>query len=210
VDHVKIVIPTPDGPGSERTWAEPVDVAAGRYRIDNVLFFTDGVSLDDIVRCEPNATGELIAVEILERSSNATLTFAPDEEAMDEDGRNTACRRLISRIADRHGETVSCESGMGFVAVCATPELLDSVLDMLGKPRDLKERVPDRPGQVQAVHAAGGAVDYVTAFGQALLQVGGGFLLVLNHKDGSWHRSQPGLSPSGLELGAVQFLDVFG
>ena len=36
---------------------------------------------------------------------------------------------------------------------------------------------------MQAVHAAGGAVDYVTAFGQALLQVGGGFLLVLNHKD---------------------------
>jgi hypothetical protein len=136
VDHVKIVIPTPDGPGSERTWAEPVDVAAGRYRIDNVLFFTDGVSLDDIVRCEPNATGELIAVEILERSSNATLTFAPDEEAMDEDGRNTACRRLISRIADRHGETVSCESGMGFVAVCATPELLDSVLETVSTEHD--------------------------------------------------------------------------
>jgi len=39
------------------------------------------------------------------------------------------------------------------------------------------------PGQVQAVDATGGAIDDIAAFGQALLQVIGGFLLVLNHKD---------------------------
>ncbi len=134
--HVKIVVPSPDGSRSERAWAEPLDVAAGRYRIDNVLFFADGVSLDDIVRCEPNAAGDLVAVEVVERSSNATFTFCPDDDTMDPDGRDRACRRLISRIADRHGDTVSSESGMGFVTVCAPPDLAESVLATVATEHD--------------------------------------------------------------------------
>jgi hypothetical protein len=136
VDHVKVVVPTPDGSGSEGAWAEPVDVSAGHYRIDNVLFFADGVSLDDLVRCEPNAAGDLIAVEVVRRSSNATLAFSPDDDAMDRDGREAACRRLISRIADRHGDTLSSESGMGFVAVCAPPDLVDGVLATVATEHD--------------------------------------------------------------------------
>lgn len=136
MDHVKVVVPTPEGFGSEGAWAEPVDVAAGRYRIDNVLFFADGVSLDDIVRCEPNAAGRLIAVEVVERSANATLTFAPADDTMDRDGRDTVCRRLVSRIADRHGDTVSSESGMGYVTVCLPPDRLDRVLATVATEHD--------------------------------------------------------------------------
>jgi dTDP-glucose 4,6-dehydratase len=43
------------------------------------------------------------------------------------------------------GEVINVATGIDI----SIEEIADSVLDVLGKPRDLKERLPDRPGQVQ-------------------------------------------------------------
>jgi dTDP-glucose 4,6-dehydratase len=43
------------------------------------------------------------------------------------------------------GEVINVATGIDI----SIEEIADSVLDVLGKPKDLKERVPDRPGQVQ-------------------------------------------------------------
>jgi dTDP-glucose 4,6-dehydratase len=53
---------------------------------------------------------------------------------------------LIEADLDRVvGEVINVATGIDI----SIEDIADSVLDVLGKPRDLKERVPDRPGQVQ-------------------------------------------------------------
>lgn len=77
---LRIAIPTvPEAPvGAETCWAEPL--GDRRFRIDNILAYTDGVSLDDVVRCDVAGDGTLVAVELLERSGLVTLSFATTDE----------------------------------------------------------------------------------------------------------------------------------
>ena len=57
-----------------------------------------------------------------------------------------AIEALIEADLDRvAGEVINVATGIDI----SIEEIADSVLDVLGKPRELKERIPDRPGQVQ-------------------------------------------------------------
>lgn len=67
---VKVALRDADG-DVETLWAD--DLGAGRYRLDNVPFFTRGVSLGDIVTATPNAQGLPEITGVVEKSGNRTL-----------------------------------------------------------------------------------------------------------------------------------------
>jgi hypothetical protein len=64
--------PTPNGRGSERACAAPIDLTAGHYRIDNVLFFADGYR--SMTSCDVSPT-PLVSSS---RSRSSTSRLPPD------------------------------------------------------------------------------------------------------------------------------------
>ena len=57
--------------GGENLWAEAL--GNGRYRLDSVPFFAQGLAVGDVVTAEPDANDELQIDEIVESSGNCTI-----------------------------------------------------------------------------------------------------------------------------------------
>lgn len=140
MEQVKISVATPAAPyASESAWADPLDVPAGRYRVGNILFFPEGVSNGDVVRCEPTAAGRLVAVEVLERSELDTIVFGvadtPPAPAPGEQAENLA-RSLAAEFIDAFGDVTDgssgfgLESGFGLVGVQIAAGARDAVLEV--------------------------------------------------------------------------------
>lgn len=131
---VKIRLPVVEGPvHSESCGAEPVDIAAGHYRLTNVPMFAD-VGFRDVVRCEPGGDGRLIAVEIVERSHHINVVLVPALEGddTDEPGHGDADpASLLDRLWPHFGDRLTVEGGLGLLAVALDPELLDELLDAI-------------------------------------------------------------------------------
>lgn len=182
---VKVSVPVVDGGVDRETcWAVAVDVAAGHYRIDNVLFFADGVSIGDVVRCEPNAWHHLVAVEVVRRSPYSTLVFwrCDDDPFPTEAARDAALRDLLDAVGDDLGEDPPRSSGMGMLNVAVPPDRVDALLEVItttaGGTRDDARRhagewvwavvsSPDLPTGTQLP----GAADLLTEEGPDLVAV---------------------------------------
>jgi hypothetical protein len=133
-EPVKIAVPiVGDDVDRETCWAVPVDVAAGTYRVDNVLFFTDGLGVDDVVRCQPNAWLQLVAVEVVSRSPRTTLLFwrCDDEPFPTEEAHTEALGDLLAAVGDRLGDDTHREGGFGMLAVAVEPDRLEVLLDLV-------------------------------------------------------------------------------
>lgn len=128
--YVKIAVPPGEGAQhlKEDMWAEPVDLAAGVYRIDNVSFMAE-VSLDDLVRCDVSRDNWLVAVEVLERSPNVTVGFRLTVSGLSREAYRARQHRLIDRIEKRYGSRVNWSMGGAFLSVCVPLELLDQLFE---------------------------------------------------------------------------------
>lgn len=142
-DLVKIKVATsPAFPyASEGLWAQPVDLPRGLYRIDSVAIFTDGVSAGDLVRCEVNGDHDLVAVEVVERSDAVTILVVPNVDGSEEES-DARQQELVDRLADRFGDRLAVEGGMGVLAIRYHPsteaELFACIAD--GGARDDEEQ----------------------------------------------------------------------
>lgn len=65
----------------ESLWCVPVDVAKGRYRVDNVPLFAVGVAWRDLVHAEREAGGPLTFKDVIESSGHSALRVLVDPDA---------------------------------------------------------------------------------------------------------------------------------
>jgi hypothetical protein len=66
----KVALHGPDGE-VETLWA--FDLGGGRYRLDNLPWYTYRVSLGDVIEAAPDAGGQLHMVRVVTKSGNRTL-----------------------------------------------------------------------------------------------------------------------------------------
>ena len=128
-DKLKVAVPVEDGPvATESCWATPVDVAGGRYQLENVLLFTDGVGVGDVVLCEPDADGRLIVTTVLARSPLVTVLLVPsDDDACG--GGGLATLEPLVRAFGRQVSPVHAEAGMGMAALAFPAVRLEAFVE---------------------------------------------------------------------------------
>lgn len=133
VEKVKVIVPVAAGApvAAESAWALPL--GDGRHRIENVLSFTDGISFGDVVRCDADGYGHLVAVELVERSKFATVAFGyamPDHgDAPGAEEHRRALEALSDALRGRFGDDLRAEGGMGFLSFAVTADRLGEVFD---------------------------------------------------------------------------------